>query len=160
DIANCCGFGGTFSFDWPDVADRMVQWKLDAVAKTGCTVVASDNPGCLMHIRAGARRRGLELRIAHVLELVAERLALASTGGAGPGSSPAFGTPHCQPAGHDPGVQPDRPEPAEEPRVLDLAAAVHHHLQPSLARDPGRLLAYDAELHPEHPGADLDGFTR
>jgi len=75
DIANCCGFGGTFSFDWPEVADRMVQWKLDAVAKTGCTVVASDNPGCLMHIRAGARRRGLELRIAHVLELVAERLA-------------------------------------------------------------------------------------
>jgi len=75
DIANCCGFGGTFSFDWPEVADRMVQWKLDAVARTGCTVVASDNPGCLMHIRAGARRRDLDLRVAHVLELVAERLA-------------------------------------------------------------------------------------
>ena len=75
DVANCCGFGGTFSFDWPEVADRMVQWKLDAVARTGCTVVASDNPGCLMHIRAGALRRGLDLRIAHVLELVAERLA-------------------------------------------------------------------------------------
>jgi Fe-S oxidoreductase len=53
----------------------MVQWKLDAIARTGCTVVASDNPGCLMQIRAGARRRGLDLRIAHVLELVAERLA-------------------------------------------------------------------------------------
>ena len=75
DIANCCGFGGTFSLDWPEVADRMVQWKLDAIARTGCTVVASDNPGCLMQIRAGARRRGLDLRIAHVLELVAERLA-------------------------------------------------------------------------------------
>jgi Fe-S oxidoreductase len=75
DIANCCGFGGTFSFDWPEVADRMVQWKVDAVARTGCVVVASDNPGCLMQIRAGARRRGLELRVAHVLELVAERLA-------------------------------------------------------------------------------------
>ena len=75
DIANCCGFGGTFSFDWPEVADRMVQWKLDAVARTGCVVVASDNPGCLMQIRAGARRRGLGLRVAHVLELVAERLA-------------------------------------------------------------------------------------
>ena len=74
DIANCCGFGGTFSLDWPEVADRMVQWKLDAIARTGCTVVASDNPGCLMQIRAGARRRGLDLRIAHVLELVAERL--------------------------------------------------------------------------------------
>jgi Fe-S oxidoreductase len=75
DIANCCGFGGTFSLEWPRVADRLAQWKLDAIAKTGCTVVASDNPGCLMHIAAAARRRGLKLRVAHVLELVAEHLA-------------------------------------------------------------------------------------
>ena len=75
DVANCCGFGGTFSLDWPGVADRLAQWKLDAIAKTGCEVVASDNPGCLVHIAAAARRRGLRLRVAHVLELVAEHLA-------------------------------------------------------------------------------------
>ncbi len=75
DVANCCGFGGTFSFDWPQVADRLAQWKLDCIRETGAAVVASDNPGCLMHIAAAARRRGLDLRVAHVLELVAERLA-------------------------------------------------------------------------------------
>lgn len=75
DIANCCGFGGSFSLEWPQVADRLAQWKLDAIAKTGCAVVASDNPGCLIHIAAAARRRGLKLRVAHVLELVAEHLA-------------------------------------------------------------------------------------
>jgi L-lactate dehydrogenase complex protein LldF len=75
DIANCCGFGGTFSLDWPNVAGRLAKWKLDAIAKTGCTVVASDNPGCLIHIEAAARQRGMEVRVAHVLELVAERLA-------------------------------------------------------------------------------------
>jgi L-lactate dehydrogenase complex protein LldF len=74
DIANCCGFGGTFSVEWPKVAARLARWKLDAIAKTGCTVVASDNPGCLMHIAAAARARGMELRVAHVLELVAEHL--------------------------------------------------------------------------------------
>jgi L-lactate dehydrogenase complex protein LldF len=74
DIANCCGFGGTFSLEWPRVAGRLAQWKLDAIAKTGCTVVASDNPGCLMHIEAAARGRRMDLRVAHVLELVAERL--------------------------------------------------------------------------------------
>ncbi len=74
DIANCCGFGGTFSVEWPRVASRLASWKLDAIAKTGCTVVASDNPGCLMHIAAAARARGVELRVAHVLELVAEHL--------------------------------------------------------------------------------------
>jgi len=75
DIANCCGFGGTFSLEWPRVADRLASWKLDAISRTGCEVVASDNPGCLVHIAAAARRRGKRLRVAHVLELVAEHLA-------------------------------------------------------------------------------------
>jgi len=75
DIANCCGFGGTFSLEWPRVAERLAEWKLDAIAKTGCAVVASDNPGCLMHIAAAARARHMDLRVAHVLELVAEHLA-------------------------------------------------------------------------------------
>jgi Fe-S oxidoreductase len=57
------------------VADRLAQWKLDAIAKTGCTVLASDNPGCLMHIEAAARKRGMDLRVVHVLELVAAHLA-------------------------------------------------------------------------------------
>jgi L-lactate dehydrogenase complex protein LldF len=75
DIANCCGFGGTFSLEWPQVAGRLATWKLDAIAKTGCEIVASDNPGCLLHIAAAARRRRQPLRVVHVLELVAERLA-------------------------------------------------------------------------------------
>ena len=75
DIANCCGFGGTFSLEWPRVAGRLAEWKLDAIAKTGCAIVASDNPGCLIHIATAARRRHMDLRVAHVLELVAEHLA-------------------------------------------------------------------------------------
>jgi Fe-S oxidoreductase/L-lactate utilization protein LutC len=75
DIANCCGFGGTFSLEWPGVAGRLADWKLDAIARTGCTVVASDNPGCLVHIATAARKRGMKLRVAHVMELVAEHLA-------------------------------------------------------------------------------------
>ena len=78
DIANCCGFGGSFSLEWPGVADRLARWKLDAIAKTGCAVVASDNPGCLMHIAAAGRKRGLDLRVAHVLELVADHLTVPS----------------------------------------------------------------------------------
>ena len=75
DTANCCGFGGTFSMEWPEVAGRILDWKLEALEATGAVILASDNPGCLMHIGGGARRRGKPVRIAHVLELVAERLA-------------------------------------------------------------------------------------
>ncbi len=75
DTAKCCGFGGTFSMEWPEVADRILDWKLQALEATGAAVLASDNPGCLMHIGGGASKRGKPVRIAHVLELVAERLA-------------------------------------------------------------------------------------
>lgn len=75
DIATCCGFGGSFSFDWPQVADRLAQWKLNALDQTEAAILASDNPGCLMHIAGAASRRRLPVRVAHVLELVAERLA-------------------------------------------------------------------------------------
>ena len=75
DTAACCGFGGTFSMEWPEVAGRILDWKLEAVDQTACAILASDNPGCLMHIGGGAARRGRRLRVAHVLELVAERLA-------------------------------------------------------------------------------------
>ena len=57
---------------WVVVGYVVAEWKLDAIAKTGCTVVASDNPGCLIHIATAARRRRMDLRVAHVLELVAE----------------------------------------------------------------------------------------
>ncbi|MGH7911614.1 MAG: LUD domain-containing protein, partial [Candidatus Dormibacteraceae bacterium] len=75
DIALCCGFGGSFSFDWPQVADRLGEWKLEALEETGCTTLVSDNPGCLAHIESTARRRGRDLQVRHVLELVAARLA-------------------------------------------------------------------------------------
>ncbi|MDE2991221.1 MAG: LUD domain-containing protein [Chloroflexota bacterium] len=46
----CCGFGGSFSFDFPEVAGRMRQRKLEAFASTGATLVCGDNPGCLLHL--------------------------------------------------------------------------------------------------------------
>ena len=48
----CCGFGGSFSFDFPDVADRMRSRKCDAYSSTGASVICSDNPGCLLHLRS------------------------------------------------------------------------------------------------------------
>jgi len=46
----CCGFGGSFSFDFPEVAGRMRQRKLEAFASTGAQFVCGDNPGCLLHL--------------------------------------------------------------------------------------------------------------
>ena len=74
DPAACCGFGGTFSFEWPEVAARMGEWKMAAVNATGAGIVCSDNPGCLMQIGRAAARARTPVRVAHLVELVAERL--------------------------------------------------------------------------------------
>src|SRR5436190_17571139 len=50
--------------------------------------------------------------------------------------------------------------PADEPRVLDLDAAVHHDGEPARFCDPGSLLINHAELAPQRPRMDLDGLCR
>ena len=54
----CCGFGGSTSLDHPEVAQRIVERKLANVAATGAAVLATDNPGCLLHLRGAARAAG------------------------------------------------------------------------------------------------------
>ncbi len=75
--AFCCGFGGTFSLEYPDVSGRILSWKLDHIRRTQAQVVVTDNPGCLMQLRGGIEAAGLggQVRVAHLAELMAERLA-------------------------------------------------------------------------------------
>ena len=74
----CCGFGGSTSLDHPQVAREIAGRKLDNVAETAATVLVSDNPGCILHLRGAADARDLPLRVAHVAELLAERLPTTS----------------------------------------------------------------------------------
>jgi L-lactate dehydrogenase complex protein LldE len=48
----CCGFGGAASIDYPEVGQGIVSRKLDNVRATGATLLCTDNPGCLQHLRA------------------------------------------------------------------------------------------------------------
>ena len=69
----CCGFGGSFSFDHPEVAGRMRARKLEAFAATGAELVCADNPGCLLHLKEGPPVDGAG-RAMHLAELL--RLAV------------------------------------------------------------------------------------
>jgi len=72
--AVCCGFGGTFSLEHPEVAKQILARKLSNLAATGAARVVTDNPGCLMQIRGGLRAAGRPERASHLAELLAERL--------------------------------------------------------------------------------------
>ena len=70
----CCGAAGVYNLDHPDVADRILERKLDALAGTGATVLLSSNPGCLLQWQQGVRRRGLEVRVVHPVTFLCELL--------------------------------------------------------------------------------------
>jgi Fe-S oxidoreductase len=70
----CCGFGGTFSVEHPQVARRILARKLEHIEATGAPVVVTDNPGCLMHLRGGLRAGGHSVQARHLAEILAARL--------------------------------------------------------------------------------------
>ena len=67
----CCGSAGIYNVLQPEMADRLLDLKLDRIRETGARVVAAGNPGCLMQIAKGARARDLDLELVHPVTLLA-----------------------------------------------------------------------------------------
>jgi glycolate oxidase iron-sulfur subunit len=68
----CCGSAGSYNLTETAMARRLRDRKTDNVAVSGATVVAAANPGCILQIAAGLRERGLNIRVVHPVELLAE----------------------------------------------------------------------------------------
>ncbi len=68
----CCGFGGSTSIDHPELAQRIAERKLENVRATGAAVLATDNPGCLLHLRGAAEVAGDRYAVRHIAELLRE----------------------------------------------------------------------------------------
>ena len=64
----CCGAGGAYGVTHPDMAAQLRERKVQAIRRTGVPVVASANPGCILHLQAA----GLDVR--HPFELIAEAI--------------------------------------------------------------------------------------
>jgi glycolate oxidase iron-sulfur subunit len=64
----CCGAGGAYSAQQPELSLAIRDRKVSAVARSGAKVVASANPGCAMHLAAA----GLDVR--HPVEIMDEAI--------------------------------------------------------------------------------------
>ncbi len=71
DPGACCGAAGTYALTHPEMSDRVLARKLDALCEVDPDVVASGNPGCLMQLERGFRQRGLAVRVLHPVEILA-----------------------------------------------------------------------------------------
>lgn len=67
----CCGFGGTFCVKYPEISDRMVEDKAQAVEETGADTLLAGDLGCLLNMAGKLKRRGAPVRVRHVAEVLA-----------------------------------------------------------------------------------------
>ncbi|QDU83644.1 Lactate utilization protein A [Planctomycetes bacterium Pla163] len=67
----CCGSAGIYSVLRPADSAAVLEPKLDALERSGARTLVTANPGCHLQWQAGIERRGLDVRVVHVAELVA-----------------------------------------------------------------------------------------
>jgi glycolate oxidase iron-sulfur subunit len=68
----CCGSAGTYNLTEPEMAQRLLNRKVDNIKTTEAETVVMGNPGCLMQIRSGLQQQGLPIKAVHTVDLLAE----------------------------------------------------------------------------------------
>jgi L-lactate dehydrogenase complex protein LldE len=66
----CCGFGGVFSVEHPEISNAMLERKIANIERTGASLVVSCDAGCVTNINGGLRRRGKKPRAVHIAEIL------------------------------------------------------------------------------------------
>jgi glycolate oxidase iron-sulfur subunit len=66
----CCGAAGIYNLTHPAMSEQVLDRKLDALERADPDWIATGNPGCMLQIAAGVRRRGLRARVAHPVEIL------------------------------------------------------------------------------------------
>ena len=67
----CCGSAGIYNITQPEMSGKLLARKMENIARTGATIVASANPGCCVQLEAGARASSPGLEIVHPITLLA-----------------------------------------------------------------------------------------
>jgi glycolate oxidase iron-sulfur subunit len=66
----CCGSAGIYNLTHLELSIRVLDEKMDNLLATGVRTVVAANPGCTMQLVYGARRRGVQLELVHVVDLL------------------------------------------------------------------------------------------
>ncbi len=69
----CCGFGGTFSVNEPEVSVSMGRDRIADHVAAGSEVVVSADMSCLMHLQGIIRRQRIPLQVMHVAQILVGR---------------------------------------------------------------------------------------
>jgi L-lactate dehydrogenase complex protein LldE len=69
----CCGFGGIFAIEMAAVSTAIMERKLDSIEASGADTLVGGDVSCLLHLAGGLRRRGSDIDVKHIAELLGDR---------------------------------------------------------------------------------------
>jgi L-lactate dehydrogenase complex protein LldE len=72
-VEECCGFGGVFSVEHPELSAEFLKRKVANLDATGSPTLVVADTGCLMHIQGGLKRAGKTQRVVHIAEVLANK---------------------------------------------------------------------------------------
>lgn len=67
----CCGFGGEFSVDYPNISEAIVKDKVNNFKASGADILILGEPGCLLNIRGYMSYNGVGGQVRHIAEILA-----------------------------------------------------------------------------------------
>jgi glycolate oxidase iron-sulfur subunit len=68
----CCGSAGVYNVVQNSLSMKILDAKMNDVSSVDADIIATANVGCMLQLRAGVAQRGLNQRVAHVVELLDE----------------------------------------------------------------------------------------
>jgi L-lactate dehydrogenase complex protein LldE len=70
DTGDCCGFGGVFSIEHPEISAAMLDRKFANIEATGASIVVAGDAGCVTNINGGLHRRHKPQRAVHIADIL------------------------------------------------------------------------------------------
>jgi glycolate oxidase iron-sulfur subunit len=66
----CCGSAGTYNIMQPEMAQRLLDRKMNNALDTQAKIIASANTGCMIQMQVGVNQRQTPVKIMHVVEIL------------------------------------------------------------------------------------------
>ena len=70
---SCCGFGGIFSLEHPELSAEWLKRKISNLEKTESPTLVVTESGCLMHIAGGLHRQKRKQQVVHIAQVLDSR---------------------------------------------------------------------------------------
>jgi glycolate oxidase iron-sulfur subunit len=70
DSDTCCGSAGIYNITSPELSMQLLERRMDRLAETGATILAAANPGCMIQLAYGVRKRGYRVEVVHPIDLL------------------------------------------------------------------------------------------